>query len=414
MSKSVYTDKIEFGGPRLVIVAGPCSTESRNHAIEMMHACKEAGADAYRSGAFKPRTNPGEFDGLKEDGLRYLAEAKEIYRLPIVTEIMSIEHIPMFKEYSVDVYQVGTRNAQNFDLLHELGKLQVPVLLKRGKACAVKEWLGAAGHITHYGNQNVVLCERGIVSIDQEFRNTGDITAVAYAKRYADFPVAFDPSHATGRRDMVYQTAIASVSAGADALVIEVHDDPDFALTDGKQCILPKELGILINHARQFRERYIETQIEYNSAMEGVNSGKVTIFFRRDDLPLILETVKLDRESIRLKIYDEPTGILRARIKNGKLGELKQRHRRALGELTSFTSTSKKDVPIVSLSKPDGKTAIMTPYSGDAVRAAHKKTLDERNPGVERIELRRRYPTDIVLDAFVTFEDPLILYSVTD
>src|SRR3989338_4005420 len=410
MSGRVYAGKLDIGGPELVVMAGPCSTESRLHTMEMMHAAKEGGADAYRSGAFKPRTNPGEFDGLKEEGLRYLAEAKEIYGLPIVTEIMSTGHISMFQEHGVDIYQVGTRNAQNYSLLDELGKLQVPVLLKRGKGSTVKEWLGAAGHITHFGNSNVILCERGVATIDPEFRNLGDITAVAYAQRHSKLPVAFDPSHATGRRDMVYQAALASVSAGADALLIEVHDDPDFALTDGKQCILPEELAMLVKHSRQLRQLYVESQKEYNFRIGSVKSGRVTVYFRQNELPLMLETTGEDRSAIRLKTYDEPTGILQARIKDGALGKFKQHYEHAIGRLTSFTSTSGKSVPIVSLSRQGSSSAIMTPYSAEAVRAAGKSTLDERHSGVERIELKRRYPTDLVLDAFATYEDPLILF----
>lgn len=406
----VSVGNFKVGGDCLFVAAGPCSTESRAHTMEMMHVCKEAGADAFRSGAYKPRTRYGEFDGLKEKGLEYLAEAREKYGLPIVTEIMEAEHIPLFQKYGVDVYQVGTRNAQNFGLLHALGALRVPVLLKRGMANSVTEWLYASTHVTGPGNPHVILCERGVTPIGKEFRNLGDIAAIAYAKDHSEMPVTFDPSHATGRRDMVYQASLASVSAGADGLLIEVHDDPDFALTDGKQCILPKQLETLIRHASRLRQAYLDSKREYDLTARDATSGRLTVYIRKSDEELLLRETGMDTNEARLKIYDDPTGILQARVKEGCLGKFRQRHGRALGKITAFTSTSQKVVPIVSVTRKDGSNAIMTPYSAEAVKAAGKTTLDERTPGLERIELVRRYPTDIILDAFETFKDPLVLF----
>lgn len=413
MTKTVSVGKLDVGDPYIVVMAGPCSVESRSHTMEMMHLTKEAGADVYRAGAFKPRTNAGEFDGLKEKGLKYLAEAREMYGLPVITEIMSRDDIPMFQEHAIDIYQVGARNAQNFDLLHALGGLKVSVLLKRGGGNKVKEWIGASGHVTSRGNENVILCERGIATIDPEFRNLADITAVAYAKKYSDLPVAFDPSHGTGRRDMVYSASMASVSAGADAVLIEVHDDPAVALTDGKQCILPKELGILVKHARELRRFYIDAHQEYRSRMRGVTSGRVTVYFLESELPKILQYLGLDEKDTKLKPYKVGHRVIQARIKDGQFSRLKQHHGYAVGKLCSFMSRStREEVPIVSVRRLGDPTTIMTPYSAEAVHEADKKTLDERNPSMRRMELKRRYPTDIVLDAFETYTSPLVLYTV--
>ena len=406
MARPVKVGELDIGGPDLVVMAGPCSVESRDHILEMASLVKEAGADILRGGAFKPRTRAGEFDGLKEEGLKHLADARERYGLPFVTEIMSEAQIPMFQEYQVDIYQVGTRNAQNFDLLHALGELDVPVLLKRGMGNTVKEWLAASSHVTSRGNKRMILCERGISTIDPEFRNIADIAAVAYARKKSGFPVAFDPSHATGSREFVYPTSLASIMAGADTLLIEVHDDPDYALTDGPQSILPRELKILVRHARDLRRHYNETQEDYLSGMKNVTSGRLTIYFPESELGNVLGLVGMKESDFRP--YGDGTGILYGRIESGCLDKLNRSY--AIGKMTAFSSPG-RNVPIVSVKQRGSPKTIITPYSAEAVKKGGGKTIVETYQGVRRVEFANRYPGDTIRDAFVTYEGlgPLII-----
>ena len=244
------------GGNIFSVMAGPCSVESEEQVIEIAKAVKAAGATMLRGGAFKPRTSPYDFQGLKAEGIEYLIEAKKETGLPIVTEIMNAAHLPLFEE--VDVIQVGARNMQNFELLKELGRIQKPILLKRGLCATVKEWLMSAEYIMAGGNENVILCERGIRTYETSMRNTLDLSAIPMIKKKSHLPVIVDPSHATGIRDMVEPMSLAAVAAGADGLMIEVHNDPARALCDGPQSLTPEAFAHLMDKVTKMRE-FFET-----------------------------------------------------------------------------------------------------------------------------------------------------------
>ena len=237
------------GGKRLAVIAGPCSVESEAQIVEVAKAVQAAGAAALRGGAFKPRTSPYAFQGMGNDGIRLLQEARAVTGLPIVTEIMSTDNVEMF-EMCVDVIQVGARNMQNFDLLKQLGKTTKPILLKRGLSSTIEEWLMSAEYIMAGGNERVILCERGIRTFETFTRNTLDLSAVLAVKQLSHLPVVVDPSHACGKAWMVEKMSLAAVAAGADGLIIEVHNDPPHALCDGAQSITPEQFAALMEQLR--------------------------------------------------------------------------------------------------------------------------------------------------------------------
>lgn len=232
---------IKIGGGNFGIIAGPCSVESEQQLCTIAEAVKEAGAGLLRGGAFKPRTSPYAFQGLREQGINLLLKAKEKTGLPIVTEIMDISHIPLFE--NVDVIQVGARNMQNFELLKELGKTRKPILLKRGLSSTLSELLMSAEYIMAGGNENVILCERGIRTFETATRNTLDLSAIPMLRRMTHLPIIIDPSHATGISALVKPMAAAAAAAGADGLIIEVHNDPPHALCDGAQSLTPEQFA---------------------------------------------------------------------------------------------------------------------------------------------------------------------------
>jgi len=229
----------EIGGKRIAVMAGPCAVENKTLLIEIAKEVKNAGANFIRGGAFKPRTSPYAFQGLEEEGLRFLAEARERTGLPIVTEVMDPRDIDMIAKYA-DVLQIGARNMQNFRLLKEVGLCKKPVLLKRGISATIKEWLMSAEYIMSGGNHSVILCERGIRTYETATRNTLDLSAIPVLKQMTHLPVIVDPSHAVGKWDLVAPMAKAAVAAGADGLIIEVHSNPEEALCDGEQSLKPK------------------------------------------------------------------------------------------------------------------------------------------------------------------------------
>lgn len=230
---------VKIGAGHFGIIAGPCSIESEEQIIEVAKAVKEAGADFLRGGAFKPRTSPYDFQGMREDGLKLLIEAKKETGLPIVTEIMSADHLPLFED--VDVIQVGARNMQNFELLKELGKTKKPILIKRGLANTLKELLMSAEYVMSEGNENVILCERGIRTYETATRNTLDVSAVPLLHELSHLPVVVDPSHACGIARLVKPLALSATAAGADGIMIEVHNNPQRALCDGAQSLTPEQ-----------------------------------------------------------------------------------------------------------------------------------------------------------------------------
>ena len=232
---------IKIGGGNFAVIAGPCSVESEEHLCTIAASVKKSGAGLLRGGAFKPRTSPYAFQGLREQGINLLLKAKEKTGLPIVTEIMDISHIPLFE--NVDVIQVGARNMQNFELLKELGKTRKPILLKRGLSSTLSELLMSAEYIMAGGNENVILCERGIRTFETATRNTLDLSAIPMLHRMTHLPIVVDPSHATGISALVKPMAAAAVAAGADGLIIEVHNDPPHALCDGAQSLTPEQFA---------------------------------------------------------------------------------------------------------------------------------------------------------------------------
>ena len=242
-----------IGGIKVGVIAGPCSVESKAQINEIAHAVKEAGAIGLRGGAFKPRTSPYSFQGMGEEGLRWLAEARDQTGLVIVTEVMSMEQIGAVAEYA-DVLQVGARNMQNFNLLAELGKQPKPVLLKRGIAATIEEFLLAAEYIMSNGNTQVILCERGIRTFEDHVRNTLPLASVPELHRLSHLPVVVDPSHGTGKRELVPDMCRAAVAAGADGLIVEVHNDPEHALTDGAQSLNPVEFATIMKSIKRIAQ----------------------------------------------------------------------------------------------------------------------------------------------------------------
>ena len=238
-----------LGGGRLAVIAGPCSVESQEQILETAHAVKRAGATFLRGGAYKPRTSPYDFQGLAEEGLKFLALARERTGLKVVTEVMDAETLPMVADYA-DVVQVGARSMQNFPLLKRVGTIAKPVLLKRGPSATVREWLMAAEYVVSNGNQKVALCERGIRTFETATRNTLDLNAVPVLKALTHLPVIVDPSHGIGLRPHVPAMARAAVAAGADGLIVEVHPCPEKALSDGQQSLTPAEFASLMEQVK--------------------------------------------------------------------------------------------------------------------------------------------------------------------
>ncbi len=240
---------VTIGGNDLVVMAGPCSVEGRTELLEVAHACKEAGAHILRGGAYKPRSSPYSFQGLGEEGLKYLAEAREATGMPVITEVMDPALVPLVCEYA-DILQVGARNMQNYTLLNEIGKSGHPVLLKRSFSGTIQEWLMCAEYIISHGNNKVMLCERGIRANETETRNTFDISAIPVIKALSHLPIIADPSHATGKWEYVGAVAKGAVAAGADGVIIEVHPTPDHAWSDGRQSLKPRRFAELVKQMR--------------------------------------------------------------------------------------------------------------------------------------------------------------------
>ncbi|MGA8150368.1 MAG: 3-deoxy-7-phosphoheptulonate synthase [Terriglobales bacterium] len=245
-----FANGVKVGGEEVVVMAGPCSVESRDQLFQVAEKVAKAGARALRGGAFKPRTSPYSFQGLGLEGLKLLREAGDRFGLLVVSEVMEISQIEIMTPY-VDILQVGARNMQNFNLLRELGNVKKPILLKRGIAATLEELLLSAEYIMAGGNYDIILCERGIRTFETYTRNTLDISAIPVIHKLSHLPMASDPSHGTGRRDKVAPMALASLAAGADVLLIEVHHDPDNALSDGAQSLYPEQFSELMNVLRK-------------------------------------------------------------------------------------------------------------------------------------------------------------------
>ncbi|MDD3159603.1 MAG: 3-deoxy-7-phosphoheptulonate synthase [Candidatus ainarchaeum sp.] len=240
-------------GKDLLIIAGPCAIENKDQIIQTAKAVKKSGANILRGGAYKPRTSPYSFQGLGEEGLKYLLEAKKITGLPIISEVMDTKEVQTISKY-VDVIQIGARNMQNFELLKAVGKQNKPVLLKRGPSATINEWLNAAEYILKEGNEKVILCERGIRTFENYTRNTIDLSAVATVKNLTNLPIVVDPSHGTGRKELIESMSLASIASGADGLIIETHINPNESISDKDQTINPKELFKIIKKVKKLNE----------------------------------------------------------------------------------------------------------------------------------------------------------------
>ena len=246
----IKVGNVTIGGDNFTVIAGPCSVESREQIISIAMECKNYGAHILRGGAFKPRTSPYSFQGLELEGLDLLLEAKKVTNMPIITEIQSVDMIPRFVK-DVDIIQVGARNMQNFHLLKALGKIDKPILLKRGLSATIEEWLMSAEYILSGGNKKVILCERGIRTFETYTRNTLDLSAVLAVKELSTLPVIVDPSHSAGKWSMVEALSKASLAVGADGIIVEVHNNPDCALCDGPQSIKPKRFKNLMDDLKK-------------------------------------------------------------------------------------------------------------------------------------------------------------------
>ena len=240
---------VEVGGEKIVVMAGPCTVENRERLLSIAHMVKKSGATVLRGGAFKPRTSPYSFQGLKDKGMKFLFEAKKAAGIPIVTELMDPRDLPLFIKYA-DVIQIGARNMQNFELLKEVGKTRKPVLLKRGMASTIKDFLLSAEYVISEGNHNCILCERGIRTFEDSTRFTLDVSAVPVIKKLSHLPIIIDPSHCAGIWDYVAPLSKAAIAVGADGLLIEVHDDPEKAMCDGPQALKPHKFEILMSELR--------------------------------------------------------------------------------------------------------------------------------------------------------------------
>lgn len=241
----VRVNGVTIGSKRVVIMAGPCSIEGRDMLLSVGKKVKSAGASILRGGAFKPRTSPYSFQGMGKEGLELLREAKHLLHMPVVTEVMDTRDIDLIAGYT-DLFQVGARNMQNFSLLKELGSTNKPILLKRGLSATIKELLMSAEYIASKGNEKIILCERGIRTFETETRNTLDLNAIPVIKKLTHLPVVVDPSHGTGRRDIVATMSMAAIAAGADGIIVEVHEHPDKALSDGEQSLTPDEFKQMV------------------------------------------------------------------------------------------------------------------------------------------------------------------------
>lgn len=246
-------DKVEIGGKKIVVIAGPCAVESKEQIFKISQELKKSGADLIRGGAYKPRTSPYTFQGMGEEGLKLLKEVKDTLGIGVVTEVMSIDQIEKVADCA-DILQIGARNVQNFDLLKEVAKIRKPILLKRGMATTIKEWLMSAEYIMSEGNYNVILCERGIRTFEDSTRFTLDLNAIPVVKSLSHLPIIVDPSHGIGIRNFVPTMAKAAIVAGADGIIVEVHHKPEEALSDGPQSILPQQFDQLMKDLRKLVE----------------------------------------------------------------------------------------------------------------------------------------------------------------
>ncbi|MBN1523394.1 MAG: 3-deoxy-7-phosphoheptulonate synthase [Spirochaetales bacterium] len=299
---------IKIGGSRLVVIAGPCAIESRDHIDFMAAMLRETGAVILRGGAYKPRTSPYAFQGLGEEGLQYLKEAGEKYGMPTVSEIVSPEHAALMKDY-IDIFQIGTRNMQNFELLKKVGSLQKPVLLKRGFASTIQELLMSAEYLLAHGADNIILCERGIRTFETATRNTLDLSAIPVVKKLSHLPIIVDPSHATGIREKVPPMALAAVAAGAHGITVEVHSDPEKALSDGPQALYPEQFEKLMRDiealAPVLQKEIARLPVEDETKGLTNKTAGITLAIKKPAVAFQGERGSFSEKAIQLYFHDE-------------------------------------------------------------------------------------------------------------
>jgi 3-deoxy-7-phosphoheptulonate synthase len=410
----------------LIIMAGPCSVESETQLMNIAEAVKKAGAHYLRGGAWKPRTKGGEWEGLKRDGLKILQRAGNQFDLKIVTEILGPDEmdmtyrdiIAMFRDYGVDVYQVGARNAQNQGLLNVLGEANVPVLLKNGMNTTVREWLGSA---TRLSKDKTMLCIRGKNNETDVARNGQDIVTIEYLVQNSPYPLIFDPSHITGKREYVYGVTMAAIALGVDGLIVEVHNDPLIARTDGRQSITPKQLEMLVQGAKGQRELFLQQAERRQDFIRALLPTHSQIYFRSADL----ESIKQMIPGLDVKSYvHEETGVLTAMIPSGYLAKIRKAGY-AIGEVVIYNpKKGESSAEAIHVSMPYDFKIKMSPFNKPAVdfrRMDQGKTTRNEARYDRRVELVHGYAGQSILDAFLTIDmgkvpelqgTPLVIYEV--
>ena len=417
MSKIVIVRDIQVGSlDNLVVMAGPCAVESKDQLMRIAGEVKEAGADFLRGGAYKPRTSGGEWKGLQEKGLEILSEASSQFDIPVITEILDPRHIPLFLQYGVGIFQIGARSAQVQVLLEDLGKEQVPVLYKNGMNTSHKEWMGGLKHITEArgGSDNILLCMRGRNVGTEIGRNSLDLVSMAHYARRHELPLIVDPSHAAGQRNLVYDVAISSVAAGADGLLIETHNDPMIARTDGAQSILPAELRLIVEHARDERARYQGRSAAREKFMRNVQMPAwVTVYFKKDQLEKIQPF--LNGQAVKQYLpHNNPstTDIMESRMRHERVGELLNRGY-ALGQLHRLYKEY-PEIMAINVSIKGMPKVRLSPYEAQAIHDRGGRTSEDAGQFTRRIDMRHAY-VDSVRNAFFTWEPlesvPLVLYQ---
>lgn len=383
-----------MAGSNLVIIAGPCSIESEDQLRVIAESVKSVGADYLRGGAFKPRTSAGDWTGHGKNALGWMRKIGDEFGLKIVTEILDPRDMKMFSDYGVDLYQVGARNSQNQALLVALGEANVPVLLKNGMNTTLKEWLGSAGRMK---KENVMLCARGKNNETDVARNGQDVVTLVELVSRAQYPVIFDPSHTSGRRELVYGVTMAAVAAGVDGIIVEVHNDPLIAKTDGRQSITPKQLELLVDAAQMQREFYLGQKCIGSQFASSKIPDHVDIFFNAGDYGKIKDLLGGLKPT---EFYIAPEVVLTARIPAGSLGVFRPAGY-AIGELVKYApKEGEASAEAVHVTLPSGEKIKMTPFSIKALKFRGREA-DVSWPG-KRVELVHGYPGQTVKDAYLT------------
>ncbi|MDE1860576.1 MAG: hypothetical protein KGH72_02545 [Candidatus Micrarchaeota archaeon] len=395
-------------GKGLVLMGGPCSVESERQIMAVAEAVAEAGGEFLRGGAWKPRTKGGDWEGHKRMGLKLLQRAGEAFGLKVVTEILGPEEthmalketIDIFLAHNIAVFQVGARNAQNQELLNGLGEAGVAVLLKNGMNTTIAEWLGSA---TRVNQEGLMLCVRGKNNETDIARNGQDMAALAHLVGMGRYPIIFDPSHITGRRELVYSVTLGAVAMGVDGIIVEVHLDPQMSVTDSRQAITPKQFGTLVSSARKVRAEYLELAREREAFAISEIPSHVDIFFKASELAEVARIVGKDAEEFGTYKKEHEGGLLTARIPAGHMGRFRQEDW-AIGKIVPQTSRDKADtIDAVHMTLPSGAKIRLSPYNEAALEFRGSKGSYAVDFG-NRVELAHGFANQVVLDAYLTIE----------